>query len=222
MLQCSFANLAGCSSIFYSCTSTEQSTTLHGSLRHLATLSGLCSEHIWVFRSVGGTTTHGAGTLSLSLSLQHTFTSKPFAESGLGQHKGGHTLKGSLLQKGFCANFSDLEAKSCSPKNAPKNVPKSAPKTECFHRNFPPKYSPNFRLCFSAVRTTNATEKRTPKNSARKSITAQSKIQNADEVGWEPLNTPIWEAKVLLKNRTKFLQLAVLHLSAYLPTCSPK
>ena len=29
--------------------------------------------------------------------------------------------KGSLLQNGFCTNFSDFEAKSCSPKNAPKN-----------------------------------------------------------------------------------------------------
>ena len=39
-----------------------------------------------------------------------------------------HFLKGSLLQNGFCASFSDLEAQSCSPKNTPKNAPKSASK----------------------------------------------------------------------------------------------
>ena len=97
-------------------------------------------------------------------------------------------VKGSLLQNGFCTNFSDFEAKRCSPKKAPKNVlknaPKNAPKNGMFSP-FPLNFSPNFRCVFSAVRTVNATEKRPPKNSARKSIAAQSKIQSADVAGVE-------------------------------------
>ena len=99
-------------------------------------------------------------------------------------------IKGSLLQNGFCAKFSDFEAKSCSPKNAPKNVPKNAPKNapknEMFSPNFSTEIFPEFSVCvFSAVGTVNATEKRPPKNSARKSIAAQSKIQSADVAGVE-------------------------------------
>ena len=55
-----------------------------------------------------------------------------------------------------------------------------------FHRIFPPKFSPNFRcVFFSAVIPANATEKRPPKNSARKSIAEQSDIQSADVTGLE-------------------------------------
>ena len=54
-------------------------------------------------------------------------------------------------------------------------------KTECFHRFFSTEIFPNFRgVFFSAVRTVNATEKRPPKGSARKSTAAQSKIQSAN------------------------------------------
>ena len=98
------------------------------------------------------------------------------------------SLKGSLLQNGFCTKFSDFDAKSCSPKNAPnkrteerteKRTEKRNVFTEFFHRIFPR----IFGVCFSAVRTVNATEKRPPNNSARKSIAAQNKIQSADVVG---------------------------------------
>ena len=65
-----------------------------------------------------------------------------------------------------------------SPKNAPK---KRSVFTEFFHRIF----LRIFGVCFSAERTAIATEKRPPKNSARKSITAQSKIQSADVAGLE-------------------------------------
>ena len=41
---------------------------------------------------------------------------------------------------------------------------------------------------FSAARTANATEKWPPKKSARKSMTAQSKMQSADVAGLEALN----------------------------------
>ena len=76
-------------------------------------------------------------------------------------------LKGSLLQNGFCTNFSNFEAKSCSPKNAPKNAPKNG----IISPNFSTRIFPRILgVCFSAVRTVNATEKRPPKNSAKKSI----------------------------------------------------
>ena len=61
-------------------------------------------------------------------------------------------FKESLLQNGFCTNFSDFDAKSCSPKNAPKNVPKNAPKNASKNGMFSPNISteffPNFRCVF--------------------------------------------------------------------------
>ena len=77
-------------------------------------------------------------------------------------------------------------------------------KTECSHRIFPPNFSPNFRcVCFSAVRTQ-------PENPSQRR--AKSRVQMWQ--GWKPLNMPFWEAKMTPKN-WKFLQLAVLHLSAF-------
>ena len=69
-------------------------------------------------------------------------------------------------------------------------------------------------MCLSAVRTVNATEERPPKHSARKSMTAQSKIQSADVAG------PGTCQHAHLRRKTdpekpRFLQLAVLHVSAY-------
>ena len=87
-------------------------------------------------------------------------------------------------------------------------------KTEYFHRIFSTEIFPEFSVCFSAVRTVNATEKRPPKNSARKSIAAQSKIQSANVARVEASQHVLWEAKIIPKN-WKFLQLAVLHLSAF-------
>ena len=96
-------------------------------------------------------------------------------------------LRGLSIAERILHEFFDFEAKSCSQKNAPKNVPKNAPKNGMFSPNFSTKIFPEFLVCvcFSAVRAANATEKRPPKNSARKSIAAQSKIQSADVVGGE-------------------------------------
>ena len=43
------------------------------------------------------------------------------------------------MQTGFCANFSDFDAKSCSPKNAPKN--------RMFSPNFSTEFFPEFSVC---------------------------------------------------------------------------
>ena len=60
-------------------------------------------------------------------------------------------IKGSLLQNGFCTNFSDFEAKIFSPKNAPKNVPKNAekktPKNGMFSPIFSTEFFPEFSVC---------------------------------------------------------------------------
>ena len=60
-------------------------------------------------------------------------------------------VKGSLLQNGFCTNFSTFEAKSCSPKNAPKSIPKNAPKNAqkngMFSPNFSTEFFPEFSVC---------------------------------------------------------------------------
>ena len=58
-------------------------------------------------------------------------------------------VKGSLLQNGFCTNFSDFEAKSGSPKSAPKNVPKNAPKNAPKNGMISPNFSTEFFSEFS-------------------------------------------------------------------------
>ena len=99
----------------------------------------------------------------------------------------------------------------CTEKCTEKRTEKRNVFTEFFHRNFPR----IFGVCFSAVRTVNATEKRPPKNSARISIAAQSKIQSADVAGVEASQHAHLRSKNDPEKNRKFLQLAVLHLSAF-------
>ena len=106
-------------------------------------------------------------------------------------------LKGSLLQTGFCANFSDSEAKSCSPKNAPKNVPKSSPKNAPKNEMLSPKFSteffPEFSVCvFCRKKNSNCHRKTTSKKFSQKihhSAEQDSRVPMWQ--GWKPLNIPI-------------------------------
>ena len=85
-----------------------------------------------------------------------------------------------------------------------------------FSPNFSTEFFPRiFGVCFSAVRTVNATEKRPPKNSARKSIAAQSKIQSANVAGVETSQ----HALLRSKNYPEKLKISSARSSA--PLCLP-
>ena len=62
-------------------------------------------------------------------------------------YRKGNSVKGSLLQNGFCANFSKFEATCYSPKNEPKTVPKNTPKNGVFSPNFSTEIFPEFSVC---------------------------------------------------------------------------
>ena len=126
---------------------------------------------------------------------------------------------GSLLQNGFCTNFSDLEAKSCSPKNAPKSVPKNAPKNApkngMFSPNFSTEFFSEFRSVFFCSKNSTCHRKTASKKFSQKIHRGtEQKSRVPTWQGWKPLNMPLREAKIIPKN-WKFLQLAVLHLSAF-------
>ena len=70
---------------------------------------------------------------------------------------------------------------------------KTLRKTECFHRILPRILG----VCFSAVRTVIATEKRPPKNSDRNPSRHRAKSRVPMWQGWKPLNMPIGEAKII-------------------------
>ena len=63
---------------------------------------------------------------------------------------------------------------------------------------------PNFWCVFFCITTAHATEKQPPKESARKSITAQSEFRVPMWQGWKPLNLLIWEAKRSWKTENVF------------------
>ena len=117
--------------------------------------------------------------------------------------------------------FSDFEAKSCSPKNTTKNSPKGAPKKSTKNRNvftaFSTEFFPEFSVCvcvFICSKNHKCHRKWPPKNSPRNSIAAQNEIQSADVAKLETSQY----ASLRTENdpeKPKFLQLAVLHTSAY-------
>ena len=119
---------------------------------------------------------------------------------------------------------------SCSPHSAgytrtsvhphfplakPKNAPKNAPKNGMFSPKFFTEFFPDFRCVFFCSKNSKCHRKTASKKFSQ---TIHRRTEQNPECrcgrGAKPLNMPIGEAKVIPKN-LKFLQLAVLHLSAF-------
>ena len=113
-----------------------------------------------------------------------------------------HLLKGLSCRTDSARIFPIWRQKVAHRKTHRKVYRKTHRKTECFHRIFPPNFFPNFQcVCFCAVRTVHATEKRSPKKFSQKIHRGtEQKSRVPMWQGWKPLNMPFREAKIIPKN----------------------